>query len=72
MPDYTTEQLANRRPLDILRRERVAALESTRYGLTDPLATYNVDGILWIREDHGKGNNWSLDQITGFLNAVYV
>lgn len=59
-------------PLDILRRERVAALEPTRYGLTDPSATYNVDGILWPGEDHGKGKNWSLDQITGFLDAVYV
>ena len=59
-------------PLDLLRRERVAALEPTRYGLTDPSATYNVDGILWTGEGHGKGQNWSLDQITGFLNAVYV
>ena len=59
-------------PLDILRRERVAALEPTRYGLADPSATYNVDGILWTGEGHGKGKDWSLDQITGFLNAVYV
>ncbi|KAF8137705.1 thiamine diphosphate-binding protein [Boletus edulis] len=59
-------------PLDILRRERVAAIEPARYGLTDPSATYNVDGILWAGEGHGKGKNWSLDQITGFLNGVYV
>lgn len=59
-------------PLDILRRERVAALEPTRYGLTDPSAEYNVDGILWTGHGHGKGTNWTLDQITGFLNAVYV
>ncbi|KAH0826763.1 thiamine diphosphate-binding protein [Lanmaoa asiatica] len=59
-------------PLDILRRERVAALEPTRYGLTDPSANYNVDGILWTGDGHGKGKNWTLDQITGFLNAVYV
>ncbi|KAF8554951.1 thiamine diphosphate-binding protein [Imleria badia] len=58
-------------PLDILRREPVATLEPTWYGLTDPSAAYNVDGILWTGEGHGKGNNWSLDQITGFLNAVY-
>ncbi|KAG8217006.1 thiamine diphosphate-binding protein [Butyriboletus roseoflavus] len=59
-------------PLDILRRERVAALEPTRYGLTDPSAEYNIDGILWTGDAHGKGKNWTLDQITGFLNAVYV
>ena len=59
-------------PLDILQRERVAALESTRYGLADPSVQYNVDGILWTGEGHGKGKNWTLDQITGFLNAVYV
>ena len=59
-------------PLDILRRERVAALEPTRYGLTDPSAQYDVDGILWTGEGHGKGKNWTLDKITGFLNAVYV
>lgn len=59
-------------PLDLLRRERVAALEPARYGLTDPSAQYNVDGILWTGEGHGKGKNWSLDQITRFLNTVYV
>ncbi|KAG9310005.1 thiamine diphosphate-binding protein [Chiua virens] len=59
-------------PLDLLQRERVAALEPARYGLTDPSAQYNVDGILWTGEDHANGQNWSLDDITGFLNAVYV
>lgn len=59
-------------PLDLLRRERVGAIEPTRYGLTDPSTQYNVDGILWTDETHGKGKSWTLNQITGFLNAVYV
>ncbi|KIJ59952.1 hypothetical protein HYDPIDRAFT_117851 [Hydnomerulius pinastri MD-312] len=59
-------------PLDLLRRERVAALDPVRYGLSDPSAQYDVDGILWTGEGHAKGRQWSLDEITGFLNAVYV
>lgn len=92
IPDYTSEQLANRTtnapllryadslrthghraasidPLDLLRRERVAALDPVRYGLDDPGRTFDVDGILWTGE--GK-QEWSLDNITSFLNSVYV
>ncbi|KIJ14628.1 hypothetical protein PAXINDRAFT_12464 [Paxillus involutus ATCC 200175] len=59
-------------PLDLLRRERVEALEPSRYGLSDPSAQHNVDGILWTGEGSGKAKQRTLDEITGFLNAVYV
>ncbi|KAF9232585.1 dehydrogenase E1 and transketolase domain-containing protein 1 [Melanogaster broomeanus] len=59
-------------PLDLLRRERVEALEPRRYGLSDPSAQYNVDGVLWTGEDNANGKQWTLDEITTFLNAVYV
>ncbi|OAX34146.1 dehydrogenase E1 and transketolase domain-containing protein 1 [Rhizopogon vinicolor AM-OR11-026] len=56
-------------PLDLLRRERVAALNPVRYGLDDPNRAFDVDGILWT----GQGNEeWSLNNITSFLNSVYV
>ncbi|KAG1718674.1 thiamine diphosphate-binding protein [Suillus paluster] len=92
IPDYTSEQLANRAtnapllryadalrihghraasidPLDLLRRERVAALDPVRYGFDDPNRAFDVDGILWTGEDKQK---WTLDNITSFLNSVYV
>ncbi|KIK77031.1 hypothetical protein PAXRUDRAFT_835129 [Paxillus rubicundulus Ve08.2h10] len=59
-------------PLDLLRRERVEALEPSRYGLSDPSAQYNIDGILWTKEGCGKEKQQTLEEITRFLNAVYV
>jgi len=56
-------------PLDLLRRERVAALNPERYGLDDPHRTFDVDGILWTGE--GK-QEWTLDKITSFLDSIYV
>ncbi|KAG1729579.1 thiamine diphosphate-binding protein [Suillus lakei] len=56
-------------PLDLLRRERVAALDPMRYGLDDPDRTFDVNGILWTGEDKRE---WTLDNITSFLNSVYV
>lgn len=61
-------------PLDILQREEVAALDPTRYGLTDPSAKYDVNGILWtspIGKDTGK-TELTLDEITRRLRQVYV
>ncbi|KAG2368119.1 dehydrogenase E1 and transketolase domain-containing protein 1 [Suillus spraguei] len=56
-------------PLDLLRRERVAALDPIRYGLDDPDRTFDIDGIIWTGE--GK-QEWSLENITSFLNSIYV
>ncbi|KAG1828499.1 thiamine diphosphate-binding protein [Suillus variegatus] len=56
-------------PLDLLRRERVAALDPIRYGLDDPARTFDVDGIIWTGEGQQE---WNLENITSFLNAVYV
>lgn len=36
-------------PLDLLRREEVAALDPTRYGLVDETKEYNINGILWTK-----------------------
>lgn len=56
-------------PLDLLRRERVAALDPVRYGLDDPDRAFDVDGILWT----GKGKEeWTLNNFTSFLNSIYV
>ncbi|KAL4072369.1 thiamine diphosphate-binding protein [Scleroderma yunnanense] len=59
-------------PLGILQRERVAALEPSRYGLSDPDATYDINGILWTGGEQVPGNQWALRDITNFLNAAYV
>lgn len=56
-------------PLDLLRRERVAALNPVRFGLDDQDRAFDVDGILWTGE--GK-QEWTLDTITSFLNTIYV
>ncbi|KAJ3558642.1 hypothetical protein NM688_g804 [Phlebia brevispora] len=61
-------------PLDILQREEVAALDPTRYGLIDPSAKYDVNGILWtcpFGEDPGK-TELTLAEITQSLRQVYV
>ncbi|KAI6158451.1 dehydrogenase E1 and transketolase domain-containing protein 1 [Pisolithus thermaeus] len=59
-------------PLDLLRRERVPALEPSRYGLSDPNGTYDVRGILWTGQEPEPNNHWALRDITEFLNTVYV
>ena len=61
-------------PLDILQREEVAALDPARYGLTDPTAVYDVNGILWttpVGEDSGP-TKLSLAEITRRLRRIYV
>ena len=65
-------------PLDLIHREEVAALDPTRYGLTDENKRYNVDGIVWTkpveesRERAGEGEWWTLKEITRHLREVYV
>ncbi|KAI6039566.1 thiamine diphosphate-binding protein [Pisolithus marmoratus] len=59
-------------PLDLLRRERVPALEPSRYGLSDPNTTYDIRGILWTGHGPESNDQWSLRDITKFLNNVYV
>jgi probable 2-oxoglutarate dehydrogenase E1 component DHKTD1 len=61
-------------PLDIMQREEVAALDPTRYGLEDPSATYDVNGIVWTRpiSEAQKSEKWTLEEISRHLRAVYV
>ncbi|EGO30021.1 hypothetical protein SERLADRAFT_433954 [Serpula lacrymans var. lacrymans S7.9] len=65
-------------PLDFLQRERVAALDPTRYGLVDEEKKYNVDGILWtqaVGSEAGLPEEdtwWTLGEITSHLNSVYT
>lgn len=62
-------------PLDLLQREEVAALNPARYGLVDTKQKYNVDGIVWTTPVGAEGettNEWTLDQITKHLRAIYV
>ncbi|KAG1838453.1 thiamine diphosphate-binding protein [Suillus subalutaceus] len=56
-------------PLDLLRRGRAATLDPIRYGLDDPDHTCDIDGIIWTGEDQQQ---WTLENITSFLNSVYV
>ncbi|KAI5981244.1 dehydrogenase E1 and transketolase domain-containing protein 1 [Pisolithus albus] len=59
-------------PLDLLRRERVPALNPSRYGLSDPNGTYDIRGIIWTGQEPEANNHWALRDITEFLNTVYV
>ncbi|KAI0699000.1 dehydrogenase E1 and transketolase domain-containing protein 1 [Cytidiella melzeri] len=61
-------------PLDLLQREEVAALDPTRYGLTDQSRKYNISGIVWTHpvEDSTAGMSWSLEDITKHLRGIYV
>lgn len=62
-------------PLDLMQREDVAALPPARYGLADPDAAYDVDGILWTRPIGPEGagaERWTLKDIERRLRAVYV
>ena len=66
-------QAASLDPLDLLWRERVAALEPSRYGLSDPDVTYDVNGILWTSSGgRAPEKPWAFRDITNFLNATYV
>ena len=40
-----------------------------RYGLDDPDRAFDIDGIIWTG---GGKQEWALDNITAFLNSVYV
>lgn len=63
-------------PLDLIHREEVAALDPTRYGLTQGSKKYNINGIVWtkpltrLREDVEEW--WSLDEIISHLRSLYV
>ncbi|KAI0084520.1 dehydrogenase E1 and transketolase domain-containing protein 1 [Irpex rosettiformis] len=61
-------------PLDLLQREEVAALNPTRYGLTDPAQKYDINGIVWTRpvEENTGRTEWSLENITKHLRDIYV
>lgn len=68
-------------PLDILQRVEVAALDPSRYGLTDPSASYTIDGIIWttpvgssesIPSSVSESESWTLEEITRHLRRVYV
>jgi probable 2-oxoglutarate dehydrogenase E1 component DHKTD1 len=61
-------------PLDLMQRDEISALDPTRYGLNDPSATYDVNGIVWTQPVGKKQNveKWKLDDIANHLRAVYV
>lgn len=62
-------------PLDLLQREEVAALDPARYGLVDQGKKYNVNGIVWtnpVGVDTETPVEWTLEQLTRHLRAVYV
>lgn len=62
-------------PLDLLQRDEVAALDPARYGLVDQGKKYDVNGIIWtnpVGVDTETPVEWTLEQITRHLRAVYV
>ena len=62
-------------PLDLLRRERVPALDPARYNLTDPNKEYNVNGIIWTKPvgpNEEQDEWWTLSKITQHLDTIYV
>jgi len=62
-------------PLELLRRERVPALDPTRYNLIDPNKEYNVNGIIWTKpvgSNEEQDEFWTLSRITQHLQATYV
>jgi len=62
-------------PLELLRRERVPALDPARYNLTDPNKEYNVNGIIWTKpvgSNEEQDELWTLSRITQHLHATYV
>ncbi|KAK0189264.1 thiamine diphosphate-binding protein [Armillaria mellea] len=65
-------------PLDLIHRKEVAALDPSRYGLTDESKKYNVNGIIWTHPSvESQGENmteeWrTLGEIVRHLRSVYV
>lgn len=71
-------------PLDLLQREEVAALDPTRYGLVDPSAKYDINGIIWDKPvgtssnatansvPESAGDFWTLEEIVRHLRGIYV
>lgn len=64
-------------PLDLLQREEVAALNPTRYGLTDMEREYDVEGIIWHQPPHqsrqpSDDQSWPLRRIIDHMRSVYV
>ena len=59
-------------PLGLLERECDTALDPGRYGLSDPDATYDTNGILWTAGVQIPKKQWTMRDITDFLNATYV
>ncbi|EIM89258.1 dehydrogenase E1 and transketolase domain-containing protein 1 [Stereum hirsutum FP-91666 SS1] len=71
-------------PLDLLQREEVAALDPTRYGLVDPAAKYNINGIIWDKPvgtsssattnsvTDSEEDFWTLEEIVRHLRGIYV
>ncbi|KAF8331280.1 dehydrogenase E1 and transketolase domain-containing protein 1 [Cantharellus anzutake] len=64
-------------PLDLMEREEVAALDPTRYGLTDRDKLYDINGIVWLNsvEERTAGKVetlLSLSEIDQHLRSVYV
>ncbi|KAJ7147082.1 Transketolase, pyrimidine binding domain-containing protein [Mycena crocata] len=64
-------------PLDLIKREEVAALDPRRYGLVDEARKYNVSGIVWTgpvdtleRQDADEW--WTMKDITAHLRSIYV
>lgn len=65
-------------PLDLIHRKEVAALDPSRYGLTDESKKYNVNGIIWTHPSvESQGENmteewWTLGEIVRHLRSIYV
>lgn len=64
-------------PLDLMQREEVAALDPTRYGLTDSTKRYDVNGILWNKsvldgDSNPSSSSMTLDEIVRSLRSTYV
>ncbi|KAI0942033.1 hypothetical protein AcV7_002572 [Taiwanofungus camphoratus] len=62
-------------PLDLLQREEVAALDPVRYGLTDSVKKYDINGIVWTRSVEASGvgkEEWTLSTIIQHLRSIYV
>ncbi|KAK0488570.1 Transketolase, pyrimidine binding domain-containing protein [Armillaria novae-zelandiae] len=65
-------------PLDLIHRKEVAALDPSRYGLTDESKEFNVNGIIWTHPSvESQGENmteewWTLGEIVRHLRSIYV
>lgn len=63
-------------PLDLIQREEVAALDPSRYGLTDESKKYDVNGIIWTERFKSPRQDaeewWTLGDITRHLRGLYI